>query len=82
MVLNFKWYCIFVLGGNMENSSVNENKMGTMPVNKLLLSMAIPIMISMIVQAFYNVVDSIYVSQLSEDARLRRFLWLSLYRTL
>ena len=52
----------------MENNSVNENKMGTMPVNKLLLSMAIPIMISMIVQAFYNVVDSIYVSQLSEDA--------------
>ncbi len=52
----------------MENSSTNENKMGTMPVNKLLLSMAIPIMISMIVQAFYNVVDSIYVSQLSEDA--------------
>ena len=45
-----------------------ENKMGTMPVNRLLLSMAIPMMISMLVQAFYNVVDSIFVAQLSEDA--------------
>lgn len=50
----------------MEN--VKENKMGTMPVNKLLLSMAIPIMISMLVQAFYNVVDSIYVAKLSENS--------------
>ena len=51
----------------MENNT-NENKMGTMPVNRLLLSMAIPIMVSMIVQAFYNVVDSIYVAKLSENA--------------
>ncbi len=49
-------------------SKTNENKMGVMPVNKLLLSMAIPIMVSMVVQAFYNVVDSIYVSKLSENA--------------
>ncbi|MCI1930089.1 MAG: MATE family efflux transporter [Clostridia bacterium] len=47
---------------------VHENKMGTMPVNKLLLSMAVPMMISMIVQAVYNVVDSIYVAMLSENA--------------
>ncbi len=36
-----------------------ENKMGVMPVNKLLLSMSLPIMISMLVQALYNIVDSI-----------------------
>ena len=36
---------------------VRENKMGVMPVNKLLLSMAVPIMISMLVQALYNIVD-------------------------
>lgn len=45
-----------------------ENKMGTMPVNKLLLSMAIPMMISMLVQALYNVVDSMFVARVSEDA--------------
>lgn len=52
----------------MEQTVKTENKMGTMPVNKLLVSMALPIVISMIVQAFYNVVDSIYVAKLSEDA--------------
>ena len=45
-----------------------ENKMGVMPVGKLLAGMAIPMMVSMLVQAFYNVVDSIFVAQLSEDA--------------
>lgn len=45
-----------------------ENKMGVMPVNKLLLSMSLPIMISMIVQALYNIVDSIFVAMISEDA--------------
>ena len=45
-----------------------ENKMGVMPCGKLLAGMAIPMMISMLVQAFYNVVDSIFVAQLSEDA--------------
>ena len=52
----------------MTDNPANENKMGVMPVNRLLLNMAIPIMISMLVQAFYNVVDSWFVSQLSEDA--------------
>lgn len=47
---------------------VQENKMGVMPVNKLLLSMAIPMMISMLVQAFYNIVDSVFVARVSEDA--------------
>jgi len=46
----------------------NENKMGVMPVKKLLLSMSIPMMIAMIVQAMYNVVDSIFVAQISENA--------------
>lgn len=45
-----------------------ENKMGIMPVNKLLLSMSLPIMISMLVQALYNIVDSIFVAKISENA--------------
>lgn len=45
-----------------------ENKMGTVPVNRLLLSMAIPMIISMLVQALYNVVDSIFVARVSENA--------------
>lgn len=45
-----------------------ENKMGTMPVNRLLLTMSLPMMISMLVQALYNIVDSIFVSMVSEDA--------------
>ncbi len=45
-----------------------ENKMGVMPVNRLLLNMAIPIVISMLVQALYNIVDSVFVAKLSEDA--------------
>ena len=45
-----------------------ENKMGVMPINKLLLSMSLPIMVSMLVQALYNIVDSIFVSQISEYA--------------
>ena len=45
-----------------------ENKMGVMPVNKLLISMSLPMMISMLVQALYNIVDSIFVSMISENA--------------
>lgn len=45
-----------------------ENKMGVMPVNRLLLSMSVPMMISMLIQALYNVVDSIFVSRISENA--------------
>lgn len=51
-----------------EESVIKENKMGTMPINKLLISMSLPMMISMLVQALYNVVDSIFVSQISENA--------------
>ena len=45
-----------------------SNKMGIMPVGKLLYSMALPMILSMLVQALYNVVDSIYVSRISESA--------------
>ena len=51
-----------------EKGKVQENKMGVMPENKLLISMAVPMMLSMLVQALYNVVDSIFVSRISEDA--------------
>ena len=45
-----------------------ENKMGTQPVNRLLVSMSVPMMISMLVQALYNVVDSMFVSRINENA--------------
>ncbi len=51
-----------------QKNSLSGNKMGTMPVGKLLLNMALPMVISMLVQALYNVVDSIYVSRISESA--------------
>lgn len=50
------------------NQSLKENKMGVMPVGKLLISMSVPMMISMLVQALYNVVDSMFVAQLNENA--------------
>lgn len=49
-------------------TGVKENKMGTMPENKLILTMSIPIVISMLVQALYNIVDSIFVAQINENA--------------
>ncbi len=52
----------------MGETRVQENKMGTMPVGKLLADMAIPVMISMLVQALYNVVDSVFVARISENA--------------
>lgn len=52
----------------MAQETLRENKMGTMPENQLLLSMAVPMMISMLVQALYNIVDSIFVSRICEDA--------------
>ena len=52
----------------MQQNPPRENKMGVMPINRLLLSMAVPIMISMLVQALYNIVDSYFVSKISENA--------------
>ena len=47
---------------------IQENKMGVMPVARLLLAMSVPMMISMLVQALYNIVDSMFVAKLSENA--------------
>ena len=52
----------------MSERPLQENKMGVMPIGKLLVNMALPMIISMLVQALYNVVDSIYVSRISESA--------------
>ncbi len=49
-------------------SASAENKMGLLPVGKLLAGMAVPMMVSMLVQALYNIVDSIFVARLSENA--------------
>ena len=49
-------------------SEVQENKMGVMPIKRLVLSMSLPMMISMLVQALYNVVDSYFVAKVSENA--------------
>ena len=48
-------------------NNLKENKMGTMPVGKLLFQMALPLALSMLVQALYNVVDSIFVAQISDS---------------
>lgn len=45
-----------------------ENKMGTMPINKLLLTISLPMVISMLVQALYNIVDSVFVSMYDQNA--------------
>lgn len=47
---------------------MENNKMGVMPINKLLLNMSLPMMASMLVQAMYNIVDSMFVARLSENA--------------
>ena len=54
--------------GADETAPMTENKMGVMPINKLLLGMSVPMMFSMLVQALYNIVDSIFVARISEDA--------------
>ena len=46
----------------------SDNKMGIMPVRKLIVNMSVPMMISMLVQALYNIVDSVFVAQIGEDA--------------
>lgn len=49
-------------------TEIKENKMGAMPINRLLFSMSVPMIISMLVQALYNIVDSAFVAQISENA--------------
>ncbi len=50
------------------SAAMQENKMGVMPIPKLLVTMSLPMMLSMLVQALYNIVDSMFVAKLSEDA--------------
>lgn len=52
----------------MQNNGLQENKMGVMPMNKLVLNMSVPIMISMLVQALYNIVDSVFVGMINEQS--------------
>ena len=53
---------------NNPQQSTQENKMGVMPIGPLLAGMAVPMMISMLVQALYNIVDSVFVARISQDA--------------
>ena len=54
-------------GGKKLSAAVKENKMGYMPENKLLLSMSIPMMLSMLIQALYNIVDGLFVAGISPE---------------
>mgnify|MGYP000447088270 FL=1 len=64
-------------------SSLKENKMGTMPIGRLLLTMALPMALSMLVQALYNVVDSAFVAKFRTLIRTHStpFRWPSRCRT-
>lgn len=53
---------------NTAKAAVSENKMGVMPVGRLLVNMSLPMIISMLVQAMYNIVDSLFVARINEDA--------------
>lgn len=50
------------------SENVKENKMGIMPIPKLLFTMSLPLILSMLVQALYNIVDSVFVAQINENA--------------
>ena len=52
----------------MEETLQQENKMGVMPIPRLLMGMSLPMMASMLIQALYNVVDSVFVAQINENA--------------
>ena len=60
--------CWIIMNENQDSTPVAENKMGTMPIGKLVFNMSLPMMVSMLVQALYNIVDSIFVAKLSENA--------------
>ncbi|MEG2199907.1 MAG: MATE family efflux transporter, partial [Anaerovorax sp.] len=51
-----------------QDNQLQLNKMGTMPIGKLLVSMSLPAMFSMMIQALYNIVDSIFVGFIGESA--------------
>ena len=52
----------------MDKNQTQENKMGVMPVGRLLVNMSVPMMASMLVMALYNIVDSMFVARVSENA--------------
>ena len=52
----------------MQEKPIQENKMGVMPVGRLLVNMSLPMMISMFVLSLYNIVDSIFVAKINEEA--------------
>lgn len=54
----------------MSNTSVKENKMAAMPVNKLMIGMGVPMIISMMLQAVYNIVDSAFVANMEGTGEL------------
>lgn len=56
------------MSNQQSSAPIEENKMGTMPIGKLVFNMSLPMMVSMMVQALYNIVDSIFVAKLSENA--------------
>ena len=56
------------MSNQQSSAPIQENKMGTMPIGKLVFNMSLPMMVSMMVQASYNIVDSIFVAKLSENA--------------
>lgn len=68
--LTFTLYGLRILKGKGGNilSNAKENKMGTMPIKKLLFVMSVPMMLSMLVQSLYNIVDSMFVAQINENA--------------
>ncbi|WP_077532370.1 MATE family efflux transporter [Massiliimalia massiliensis] len=53
---------------NTQTAPIQENKMGVMPIRRLLITMSLPMMVSMLIQALYNIVDSAFVAQISENA--------------
>lgn len=56
------------MSNKQSSAPIQENKMGIMPIGKLVFNMSLPMMVSMMVQALYNIVDSIFVAKLSENA--------------
>lgn len=68
MCLFFILKNIIYIAGRKDIHMQKENKMGIMPIPKLVISMSLPIMISMLVQSLYNIVDSIFIARISENA--------------
>lgn len=58
----------YIFRGFIMSEQIKENKMGTMPIGRLLITMSLPMIVSMLIQALYNIVDSMYVSMIGESA--------------